>query len=150
VSDISTVEQAERLSRRRARMLPLLAIIYLTQQATFFAGDAPPGVRSVDHVKVGAWLVLSFVLLLAIATNGFWFQRPEIRRLIDDELTRANRASAMSIGFIAGMLAAMALYLLNQFEAVATREAIHIILSAGLGAALLRFGFLERRAHQDG
>jgi hypothetical protein len=149
MSDISAVEQAERLSKRRARMLPFLAIIYLTQQATFFAGDAPPGVREVDHVKIGAWLVLSLVLLLAIATNGFWFQRREIRELINDENTRANRASAMSVGFIAGMLAAMALYLLNQFEAVNTREAIHIILSAGLGAALLRFGFLERRAHQD-
>jgi len=150
MSDISAVEQAERLSKRRARMLPFLAIIYLTQQATFFAGDAPPGVREVDHVKIGAWLVLSLVLLLAIATNGFWFQRREIRELINDENTRANRASAMSVGFIAGMLAAMALYLLNQFEAIHTREAIHIILSAGLGAALLRFGFLERRAHQDG
>ena len=150
MSNNSTVEQAERLSRRRARMLPFLAIIYLTQQATFFAGDAPPGVRDVDHVKIGAWLVLSLVLLLAIATNGFWFQRREIRELIDDENTRANRASAMSFGFIAGMLAAMALYLLNRFEPVATHEAIHIILSAGLGAALLRFGFLERRAHRDG
>ena len=149
MSDLSSVEQAERLSRRRARMLPFLAIIYLTQQATFFAGDAPPGVRDVDHVKVGAWLVLSLVLLLAIATNGFWFQRPEIRRLIDDENTRANRASAMSMGFVAGMLAAILLYFINQFEAVGAREAIHIILSAGLGAALLRFGFLERRAHSD-
>ena len=127
-------------------MLPFLAIIYLTQQATFFAGDAP---MSAGHVKIGAWLVLSLILLLAIATNGFWFQRREIRELIDDENTRANRASAMSFGFIAGMLAAMALYFLNQFERVQTHEAIHIILSAGLGAALLRFGFLERRAHRD-
>lgn len=150
MSDISPAEHAERLSQRRARMLPFLAIIYLTQQATFFAGEAPAGVRAVDHVKIGAWLVLSLVLLLAIATNGFWFQRREIRQLIDDENTRANRASAMSFGFVAGMLAAMALYLLDQFELVATREAIHIILSAGLGAALLRFGFLERRAHRDG
>lgn len=150
MSDISAVEQAERLSKRRARMLPFLAIIYLTQQATFFANDAPPGVRSVDHVKIGAWLVLSLVLLLAIATNGFWFQRREIRELINDENTRANRSSAMSIGFIAGMLAAMLLYFIYQFEAFEAREAIHIILSAGLGAALLRFGHLERRAHQDG
>jgi hypothetical protein len=27
-------------------------------------------------------------------------------------------------------------------------ETIHLILSAGLGAALVRFGFLERRAHR--
>lgn len=131
-------------------MLPLLAVIYLCQQATFFSGDAPPGVRPVDHVKIGAWLVLSLVLLLALATNGFWFQRREIRDLLDDEQTRANRASAMTIGFIAATLAAMAIYLVVQFEPVSAREAIHIILSFGLGAALVRFGTLERRAHGNG
>ena len=146
----SVVETAERLSRKRARMLPFLAIIYLTQQATFFSGDAPPGARPVDHVKIGAWLVLSLVLLLALATNGFWFQRKEVRDLINDESTRANRSSAMTIGFIASMLAAIVIYFLEQFEAVTAREAIHLILSVGLGAALLRFGTLERRAHGNG
>jgi ABC-type Fe3+ transport system permease subunit len=146
----SVVETAERLSRKRARMLPFLAVIYLCQQATFFAGDAPPGVRSVDHVKIGAWLVLSLVLLLALATNGFWFQSKEVRDLINDESTRANRASAMTAGFVAAMLAAMAVYFIEQFEPVSSREAIHVILSLGLGAALVRFGMLERRAHDNG
>jgi hypothetical protein len=150
VSEISNVEKAERLSRKRARMLPFLAIIYLTQQATFFAGDAPPGVRSVDHVKIGAWLVLSLVLVLAIATNGFWLQSPEVRALIDDENTRANRARAMSAGFLFAMLGGIGLYFLTQFELVTAREAIHVILSLGLAAALVRFGMLERRAHGDG
>ena len=146
----SVVETAERLSRKRARMLPFLAIIYLTQQATFFSGDAPPGARPVDHVKIGAWLVLSLVLLLALATNGFWFQSKEIRDLINDESTRANRASAMTAGFIAAMLAGIVIYFVEQFEPLGAREAIHIILSFGLGAALVRLGVLERRAHDDG
>jgi len=150
MTDTSTIERAEELGRRRARMLPFLAIIYLCQQATFFSGDAPPGLRDVDHVKIGAWLVLSLVLLLALATNGFWFQRREIRELINDEQTRANRASAMSVGFIASMLGAMVVYFVEQFEPVSAREAIHIILSLGLGAALIRFGMLERRAHGNG
>ena len=150
MSEISNVEKAEHLSRKRARMLPFLAIIYISQQATFFAGDAPPGVRSVDHVKIGAWLVLSLVLLLALATNGFWFQSAEVRALMDDESTKANRADAMSKGFVFAMLGGMALYFLNQFEAITAREAIHVILSLGLGAALVRFGMLERRAHRDG
>ena len=101
-------------------------------------------------MKIGAWLVLSLVLLLALATNGFWFQRREIRELINDEQTRANRASAMSVGFIASMLGAMVVYFVEQFEPVSAREAIHIILSLGLGAALIRFGMLERRAHGNG
>jgi hypothetical protein len=146
----SVVETAERLSRKRARMLPFLAIIYLTQQATFFSGDGPGGAREVDYVKIGAWLVLSLVLLLALATNGFWFQSREIRDLINDESTRVNRSSAMTTGFIASMLAAIVVYFIEQFVAVTAREAIHLILSVGLGAALLRFGTLERRAHDNG
>ena len=35
--ETSDVEQAERLGRRRARMLPFLALIFLTQQISFFA-----------------------------------------------------------------------------------------------------------------
>lgn len=149
VSELSTIEKAERLSRRRARMLPFLVVVYLTQQATFFSGSAPPGVRAVDHVKIGAWLVLSLVMLLAIATNGFWLQRPEVRALIDDENTQANRAKAMIAGFVAAMLGAMALYVVSQLAPVSVKEAIHVILSLGLGAALIRFGQLERRAHRD-
>lgn len=150
MTEVSNVELAERLSRKRARMLPFLAIIYITQQASFFAADAPDGVRPVDHVKIGAWLVLSLVLLLALVTNGFWLQRPEIRALMNDESTRANRASAMTTGFIFAMAGGMALYFLIQLEPVTARVAIHIILSLGLGAALVRFGMLERRAHRDG
>ena len=149
MTDESTIRRAEELSRRRARMLPFLAIIYFTQQATFFSGEAP-GSRDVDHVKIGAWLVLSLVLLLALATNGFWFQKREVRELIDDESTKAHRAQAMTVGFMVAMLGAIVVYFVEQFEPVTSRVAIHIILSLGLGAALIRFGMLERRAHQDG
>lgn len=148
MSEILNVEKAERLSRRRARMLPFLAVIYISQQATFFTDDALEG-RSVDHVKIGAWLVLSLVMLLALATNGFWFQSAEVRALVNDESTKANRADAMTTGFIFAMLGGMVLYFLNQFEPVTAREAIHVILSLGLGASLVRFGMLERRAHRD-
>lgn len=150
MTEISNVERAERLSRKRAHMLPFLAIIYFTQQATFFASDAPPGVRAVDYVKVSAWLVLSLVLVLALATKGFWLESREVRALIDDENTRANRSAAMTAGFVAGMLGGIILYFLDQFQAISAREAIHVILSLGIGAALLRFGMLERRAHRDG
>ena len=150
MTDASMMEKAERLSRKRAMMLPFLAVIYLTQQASFFSGDAPPGDRSVDYVKAGAWLVLSAALLMAIATNGFWLQSKEMRSLIDDEVTRAHRLEAMRVGFIASMLGAIALYVLAMFEPVTGREAVHLVLSLGLGAALVRFGLLERRAHRLG
>lgn len=143
----TTAEQADFLSRRRARMLPLLAAIYLTQQASFFlAGD---GDRTVDHVKVGAWLLLSLVLLAALTTKGFWFNRREVRDMIDDEVTRAHRGDALGWGFIVSTLTGVALYFVAMIEPVTPREVIHLIVSLGLGAAIIRFGMLEMRAIKD-
>jgi hypothetical protein len=37
-----------------------------------------------------------------------------------------------------------------MMETVGAREAIHITVSIGIAAALVRFGMLERRALRDG
>jgi hypothetical protein len=47
------------------------------------------------------------------------------------------------------MGSAIAIYVLTMFEAVTGREAVHIVLSFGIAAALLRWGVLERRAHRS-
>ncbi len=146
----TVAEQAERLSRKRARMLPALAVIFFSQQASYLSMYSTPGPHSAETVKISAWLVLSVILLAALATKGFWFQPREVRDLIDDENTRANRVEAMRFGFIIGMVAAIILYIVTLFDTVTGREAIHVILSAGLGAALIRLAMLERRAHRDG
>ena len=142
-------EQAEHLSRRRARMLPFLAFIYLTQQFSFFAAAPADPERAVDHVKIGAWVVLSLVLLAALTTKGFWFHRQEVRDMIDDEGTRANRVAALGWGFVMAILSAIVLFLVSIFDPVSTREAIHVIVSLGIGAAIIRFAMLERRGYQD-
>lgn len=143
----SHAEKADRLSRRRARMLPILALFFITQQASFFIeGSGGSAERAVDHVKLGAWLVLSLVLLAALWTGGFWLQKREVRDLMDDEVTRAHRAAALSIGFLVAMLTAIALYVVDLFEPMTSRMAIHLIVTFGIAAALIRFGLLERRA----
>ena len=148
----SPVEAAERLGRRRARMLPVLAILFLTQQLSFFLSEnerSSEVIRNVDHVKFGAWLVLSLVLLAALYTGGFWFRAREVRDLMNDEITRQHRAQALSLGFLVAMLTAIALYVVDMAEPVGTRVAIHVVVTLGIGAALIRFGTLERRAHRD-
>ena len=146
----SVAEKADHLSKRRARMLPVLAILYFSQQASFFSALGNGTHRDVDHFKIGSWVVLSLVLLLALATKGFWFQPKEVRDLIDDESTRANRLEAMGIGFLFACSAALAAYFIAEFQPLTVGETAHLVLTFGLGAALVRFGFLERRAHQDG
>jgi hypothetical protein len=144
----SVSERADFLSRRRARLLPALALIYFAQQASFFSALGNGSHRDVDHFKIGAWVVLSVVLLLALVTKGFWLQPREVRDLIDDEGTRANRLEAMRIGFLFACFAALAAYFVAEFQPLTVGETSHLVLSFGLGAALIRFGMLERRAHR--
>lgn len=136
-------EQAERLARRRARMLPVLAIFYLAQQVSFFA--SPPGERMVDHFKIAGWAAMSAVLLAGLVTGGFWLRGPKLREMLNDELNRAHRADALRIGFILAMLAGIILYVVGTAVPLTDREVIHLIVSVGIGAALIRFGILERR-----
>ena len=145
----SDVETADRLSRRRARIFPVLAIIFLLQQTAYFA-EPDQTVRMVDQVKIGAWLILSIVLLLALGTGGFWLKSRKVRELMDDELSRSNRLRAQALGFWMAAGSAIGLYVLNLFEEISARESIHIILTVGIAGALLMFGFLERQHNKDG
>ena len=145
MSQLSDVEQADRLGRRRARILPVLAIFFLTQQVAFFSN--PPAERAVDHVRIGAWVVMSAAILFALITGGALLRSPAVRAMLNDEPTRANRAAAMQWGFIATMVMGMIIYVFQGVTHISTREAIHLIVSAGLVAALMCFGMLERRAH---
>ena len=144
---MSDTEIADRLVHRRARMMPAMATIFLAQQASYFSGRRlGEGSRLVDHVAIGGWLALSIVLLMAFATGGSWWRSANVRALMNDESTRLHRAEGFRFGFLATMVAAIALYVLSLFEPLSGRDAIHVLMSAGIAAALIRFGLLERRA----
>ena len=130
-------------------MLPALAVIFLSQQASFFSQMSGGEHVSAEKAKISAWLVLSALMLFGLATKGFWLEPKEVRNLVDDENTRANRNEAMRWGFLFGMGSAIAVYILTMFDTVTGREGVHIIMSFGIAAALLRWAVLERRAHKD-
>lgn len=140
----NNTDLADQLSKRRARVTFALAMFFLIQQASYFSKI--PGERLVDHVRIGAWVVLSAVLLAFLASGGAWIRTAAVRALMNDEVTRANRATAMQLGFVLAMGGAIALYpFIDQLELNA-RQVIHLIVSLGLASAMLRFGMLERRA----
>ena len=139
------IEAADRAGRRRARMTSALAVIFLLQQAVFFVAPPVHLARPVDQVKVGAWVCLSVVLIAFLATGGMWRHRSSVRALLNDDAVRANRAEAMSLGFLVAMATALLLSVFAGVTETGLREAIHLIVSGGIVAALLRFGFLERR-----
>ena len=139
----SDAELAERLNRRRARMLPILGLFFIIQQIAYWS--KPPAERMVDHVRMGAWAAMALVILLLVSTGGFWRRSAAVRAMINDEQTRANRNAAMSAGFIASMLTGIALYVFQAALKLSAGEAIHLIVSAGLIVLLIRFTMLERR-----
>lgn len=148
MGQLTLAEQAERLSKRRARMLPVLAIFYLAQQVSFFS-HSDTG-RLVDHFRIGAWAAMSTVLLAALVTGGFWLRKPELRAMVNDELSRARRADALTTGFVLSMTSGIALYIIGTVIPMSDREVIHLIISVGIGAALIRYGMLERRDERLG
>jgi len=146
---LSDQETAERLNRRRAPMLFVIVIFFLLQQEAYFS-QPPTLTRPVDYVRLVGWIALATVLLAILMRGGFWFKSAAVRALMEDEVTRAHRASALATGFVATMIAAICLYVFNLFEPITGRAAIHILLSIGLGFAVLHFAALERRAVKDG
>ena len=139
-------ETADRLNRRRARAMPVLALFLIIQQAAFLTSDDK--LRPVDMVRNAGWLVLAAVILAGLVTGGFWLRSREVRSLMDDEVTRANRADALMRGFTVAVATGIVLYGIEAFVpgTLNTREAIHLIVTFSLATALLRFGMLERRA----
>ena len=146
MTDASDVEKAERLGRRRARMFVFQGLIFLIWQVNFYTAPAHDSLRTVDKVKISAWLVWAVVLLVLLATGGGLLRDRKLRGLLDDELTRRNRVRAYVTGFWMAMLAAMAVYFIGMFEIVTGREAVHIILSIAIGSAIFSFGINERRS----
>ena len=138
----------DRRQRRRARIMTVQALFFLLWQVNFFSSPHTDfeHLRTVDHVKISAFIVWALVLLLLIATGGGWWDSRETRALMQDETTVAHRHAAIRFGYWAGMAGALGLYVASLFTQVRLVEAVHLILSLGVAAPLLRFAQLERRA----
>lgn len=149
----STSERAERLQHRRARIMAVEAVLFLGLQVNYFTtahGDIGEPLRTVDHVRLSAMVVMSIALLVLIATGGGWSAGREVRAMMNDETTRDHRRRAIVAGYWAVMASVLGIYVLAQIEPVKLIEAIHIALSFGIAVPLLRFAQLERRALRNG
>lgn len=148
MTETEVVERADRLGRRRVRIFAVQAIIFISWQGLFFSRAPEEAMRAVDTVKISAWFVWVLALLLLLATGGGLLRSRKVRALLNDEFTRRNRAQAYVAGFWAAVVCAIGLYVIDLFEMVSGREAIHAILSAAIAAALITFAAGERRSAQ--
>ena len=147
MGDVELVERAEHLGRRRSQLFFVLAMVFFAGQSLYFG--APDATR--DSVpRVGAWLILVCLMLLLLATGGFLLSGRKVRHLLNDESARANRVAAQAVGFWATILSLITVYVESIFDPVTLNEAVHIVGTIGVGAALISFAVRERRAHRLG
>jgi hypothetical protein len=144
------VLEAERLARFRAWIFLVEAMLFVGMQILFFDNPADERARLLNNPRILAWIVWVVVLLAMMSIQGGWRNSKAVRALLNDELTRMNRVKAYVMGFWAAMGSAVGLTLFDMWKEVTGREAIHIIVSAALGAALLTFALLDWRGRASG
>jgi len=145
--DASDIEKAERLGRSRSRVFFMMAAIFLVQQSVYFSS---PSARDNSQFRIGAWLILSVLMLMLIGTGGYLLKGWRVLDLLNDEASRHNRLRSQAVGFWSAMIAALAVYVAALFYSIDLKLALHIIVTAGIGMALVSFAALERRAHSIG
>lgn len=145
--DIEEVEAADRMGRKRSQIFFVLAMVFFAGQTAYFASS--PATRD-SHARVGAWLILVILILLLLATGGFLLRGHKVRDLLNDETSRLNRLASQALGFWVTIITALVIYVESIFEPVSLNEGVHIIVTLGVGAALISFAVRERKAHRIG
>ena len=145
--DLQDVEAADRMGRKRSQIFFVLAMVFFAGQTAYFASS--PATRD-SHARVGAWVILVVLILMLLATGGFLLRGRKVRDLLNDETSRLNRLASQALGFWVAIITALALYIESIFDPLTFNEGVHVIVTLGVGAALISFAVRERMAHRIG
>jgi len=141
----------ERLQGQRSRQLflfPLVALIF-TGLAIEPANEIVSGAGGLrDYLSVT--LPVLYAWLTAAIAMGWDGQSRRNRRFLEDELTLAIRARAMTAAFLVLMIGATAALGLALARPQLGAVALLVALAAAGATAGVRFAWLDREAGQDG
>ena len=149
-----SAETVERLQRRRTWGVLFQVLFYANWQLLFLpmllwpfnwpAESQPALIRAVVYP------LLPLLMLAFVATGGgFIFSRP-LRAVLNDETTRDHRRRAFEAGYWAAIAGAVLAYEWSLAKPLTPLAVIHLVLSAGVGLAIVTFAVLELRAQADG
>ena len=144
------VEKADVMSRKRAVLLLAAGVVFLGVQLIIRPIHSGPAGESPQHLLNG-WAInaIALMLLLVIRLQGGLLNRKEIRELINDDVPREHHREAVIDGFWVAMIGAMAIFFLPAFRSYTAQEGSYLIVTAAVGFSVLRFSYLEFRAHHD-
>lgn len=138
---LSPVDQADRNSRSRGRLMAIAAAVLLA--LSVFSALDPAG--TTDFVRGLAWAVLILLWLAMLATGGGLLLRREVRGLMNDEVSADNRRRAIEAGFWTAMAIAIGLYFASFAWPLPVRAALGMLAEVAIAAALIRYAWLELR-----
>lgn len=121
-----------------------LTVVAMTRAEEWLSGED----TSWSGLMLAGVAVLN-ILLIPLMLMGWDGGSRKLKRLLDDELTRAYRASAITCAFWVLLVGVTGAYLLGLWNADAAVIAMPMILWLAAGTAALRFAQLHRRAERD-
>lgn len=147
---LSLVDRAERMQRRRTRIMTAQGLLFVIWQTSYLVGRPDPTepLRRVEQVQLAAYVFWAAALLVLLSTGGGWFRDRAARELANDEVTRDHRRSAFVWGYWALLVSCLGLYVASLFAPIGLMDTVHGLLSLGVALPTLRFVYLERRSER--
>jgi len=141
----SSIELADRYSRRRAILFVIAAAVFLVIHVVMRPFEYARSETGVDW-----WALNATVLLVVMATGGGLLNRRRIRELVNDDVAQMHYRQSVFVGFWTMVSLAVALYLWPDSGARSSRDALYVVVTTGIGVSMLSFAWLELRAHRRG
>ena len=138
------LNDADRALKKRSRVIAVLTVVLMSVQGATLAATEHitlNGGRAVDQVQVGAFVAIALALMLFVVAGG---RRARSNPAMNDELVRANRASALRLGYVATMLALIGAYVAMLLTPLDIRKFMPLFIAFGVVVPALRFALLER------
>lgn len=133
---------------RRITILPAatlgITVIAMTRADEWLAGED----RGLSGVVLAAAAAIN-LLLIPMMLMGWDGGSRKMKRLLEDELTRAYRSSAITCAFWMLLVGAMGAYLVGLWKPHVAVVALPMILWVAAATAALRFAQLHRRAERE-
>ena len=141
-----TEAEADRVRRGGIRKMALFAVLFLLWQVSYLLvfPDQGDRVRTVDVVRILAFLVWVVALLALFVTGGAMFRYRRLRPFMDDERAVALRAKGYRAGFWVMIGLCILGYIATLWLTIRAVDVAHLVLSGGVFAVLVTQVMVER------